>query len=449
MKSRIAMIIAAALLTAMFLAGCTDKTKDNPTRPMVSDNGLVFVNPWHFYSIFFSTSLDPGYMPSLVYTPPGYAYEGSGRPYPVLYLLSPFRGDDRYYFEHGLADVADRLIDEGSIQPMIIVSIDGRSQFGGSFYTNSPIQGNYYSALAEDRIFHVDPYIDPNAFPFPIDGPRDLYSYSTVSRMDETYLTIDNPKARAISGVGMGGYGAFAAAVQTDLFGSVSAINAPLDFDGAGAGGFKALFNEVFTTPNHWTVIDTSETGRIDTNYIVDTALNNPALSLVVSAAGAFSPHYTSFDIDSVFNDQFGVQTWAFTITGSQDDPALGKTYLPRHQVHVPFDSTGVINDVIWGQWMDRNIESLYQNDTLGYAAAFDTIPKLLIRSADAKFHYGEQMDAFMKFMTDNGIRYEAMTFRGTDRLTGTVDHFLYDLLVDILIFHSQNFEIPPDIEGR
>jgi hypothetical protein len=329
---------------------------------------------------------------------------------------------------------------------MIIVSIDGRSLLGGSFYANSLVQGDFFSALVEDKEFLVNLYI--NRFEVPaFRGERRLESPALVNRYDDLYRTIADPEARAISGVGMGGYGAFAAALQTNLFGSVSAIDAPLDFDGIdGNTGFLSLFRNTFT-PGAWTRIDTTETGRVDTTFIVDTSQSNQAMSLIVSAAAAFSPHYLATRTDSVYWNQLQLETWAYTVT----DSIVGSpsTYLRRHKAHVPFDSTGAIVQPIWDKWLEKSIPSLYSNDTLGYAAAFDTMPKLLISSDYPEFYYNEQMAGCIDFLTENGITFDTMSFSGNGALTGTADHFLYDLLEDILIFHSKHFVIPPDIEGR
>jgi hypothetical protein len=435
----------------MFLAGCTDKTKDNPTRSLIEEHGMVASNPFHHFAIAFSTSMDPGYLHSRAYVPPGYDIQpGEGRPYPILYLLSPFRGDELYYFEHGLAEVADRLLDQGKIQPMIIVCIDGRSQLGGSFYTDSPQQGDYYSAFFEDDIFYVDLLIDPSGeFVGTFEsyrGPYTLESVAKLNRIIEWYNTVDDPKARAISGVGMGGYGAFALALKTDLFGSVSAVNAPLDFDGSGGGGFLTLLNEVI--PAEWTSIETSPTGRVDTVYNVDTSLADPAMSLVVSASAAFSEHYTNVQMDSVYvTERDSLLIWGYTPIDSLTDNLI--SYLPTHGVHTPFDSLGGLNTFIWDLWMDHNIQNIYEADTSGYATAFSQMPKFLVKSEGAKFYYGEQMESFISFLNNNTdpSKLDVMEFRGNQILTGTADHFLYDILEDILIFHSDNFEIPGDIQ--
>ncbi len=444
MKSRFFIAALIVIVGALLVGGCTDKTKDNPTRPASPEQGLSFLNSWSFYSLFFSTEKNAGYMPATALVPPGYEWQsGGGKPYPVLYMLSPFQGDDRYYFEHGLAEVANRLWSEGKIKPMIIVSIDGRSPLGGSFYVNSAAQGKYFTALTENEDFLIEHYYNRNNFPAPqVNITQLLKSHGLVNRLDDWYLTIRDPKARAISGVGMGGYGAFATVLKTGMFGSVSAINAPLDFDGTdGTGGFKRLIPEVF--PGSFANFDTSST--------------NMARSLVVSAAAAFSPYYTGFTVDSVYDDQFGAQTFSYSPDDSlvytyldEFDSTVAdlSTLLPQHQLQMPIDSSGNMDSpaaqFVWDAWMKQNIENLYYADADGQASNFFSMPKLLIESKNADFYYTDQMDGFIKFLDDIGDRrHTVIDFEGNSLLTGTADHFLYDLLEDILIFHSDHFELP------
>jgi len=454
MRSRIVFIVLAFALSALFLAGCTDKTKDNPTRPEIPPQGLTnWLDALQSFSIAFSTSMDPGYMVYQGYTPPEYDWlGGGGRPYPVLYLLSPFRGDERYYFEHGLAQIADRLLAEGKIQPMIIISIDGRSQLGGSFYTDSWQQGKYFSALINDETFYVDLFIDPTGVYSgtgePYRGPKTLYSTGPINRVDDWFNTINDPKARAISGVGMGGYGAFSLAVNTDLFGSVSAINAPLDFDGTGSNGFLTVINEVM--PAQWLNIDTTETGRVDTTYAADTSLTDLSMSLIVSASAAFSPHPINVQMDSVYvTERDQILIWGYTVLETLTDDLT--SYLPLHSVHVPFNSTGGINPFIWNKWMEHNIQDMLEADVSGNAAHFSNdMDKLLIWSKDAEFHYDQQMNAFAQYLKDNTdtSKYTVMDFAGNGVLSGTADHFLYDLMDKILIFHSQHFGGVPVVDS-
>ncbi|MEE9443831.1 MAG: alpha/beta hydrolase-fold protein [candidate division Zixibacteria bacterium] len=431
MRLRFLAIVFGVILTVVFLAGCTDKTKDNPSRSFVTEKGLLWKWPMQFESILTSTIFDattenPSVRGVHIYTPPGYNWQGQGRPYPVLYLLSPFRANDLYYSEHGLVEIADRLLSEGKIQPMIIVCFDGRSLLGGSFYTNSIRQGNYFTALFRDTS-----YMDIEWQALNDTFTVDIFSNGMVNRVDQAYSTIQDKGARAIGGVGMGGYGAFSAAIQTDLFSSVSAVNAPLDFDGDdGESGFRTLIDN-----------------DISSVWPIDTSFADPATSLIVSASSAFSPHVTVIDSIYYFTSQVSMaRTFGYFVGDTLTDDL--KSYLPKHQSHAPIDSTGAIDNFIWGLWMAHNIDSLYVNDPEGFATQFNDMPKLLISSDEAKFHYDDQMTAFLNFLNSNGMgtTIQHLTFEGNSEMPATADSYLYDLLEDILIFHSENFDIPEDL---
>jgi enterochelin esterase-like enzyme len=129
---------------------------------------------------------DPARRAVSVYLPPGYDQEGARR-YPVIYWLHGFKARNRLWTGPGqpgrglgIQELADDLINRGVIQPLIIVMPDGANAYGGSFYLNSTVTGNW-----EDFIC------------------RDLVDY-----MDRTYRTIPEAGARGLAGHSMGGYGA-------------------------------------------------------------------------------------------------------------------------------------------------------------------------------------------------------------------------------------------------
>jgi hypothetical protein len=337
-------------------------------------------------------------------------------------MFPPYGEDEVYYFQHGLATVADRLINEGKIIPMIIVSIDGRSLLGGSFYTDSPRQGRFFTTLYDDTA-----YVEPTVVPGLIGLQTMTYtapSFMNKIEIQDNLNVLSFPQYRAASGGGMGGYGAFKSGLQTDYFGSVSAIDAPLDFDGFdGYSGFLTLFRQVYT--GQWNQVDTSET--------------NEAMSMIVSAAAAFSPEHTGFRVDSVYYDNFGSLALGFTVTDTLEVDTT--TLVAKHAVHVPFDHNGVINGTVWGLWMDHNVDRMYENAAPLTKANFVDMKKLLVTVDDSRDLFSEQMTGFMQFLDANGMEYETKHYGGSDVLSGTADHYLYDILEDILIFHSDNFK--------
>jgi pimeloyl-ACP methyl ester carboxylesterase len=132
--------------------------------------------------------------PVSVYLPPG--YEESNLNYPVIYFLHGFTGDNTILSY--MSDILDYAIAVKRIRPFIMVVPDQKTTYGGSFYSNSGVFGNW-----ED--FTVD----------------DLVDY-----MDKNYRTIPNKESRGITGHSMGGYGALKIAMHhPDIFNTVYAIS--------------------------------------------------------------------------------------------------------------------------------------------------------------------------------------------------------------------------------
>lgn len=129
-----------------------------------------------------------------VYLPPG--YEESNLNYPVIYFLHGFTGDNTMLSY--MSEILDYAIAVKRIRPFILVVPDQKTTYGGSFYSNSGVFGNW-----ED--FTVD----------------DLVDY-----MDKNYRTIPSKESRGITGHSMGGYGALKIAMHhPDIFNTVYAIS--------------------------------------------------------------------------------------------------------------------------------------------------------------------------------------------------------------------------------
>lgn len=140
--------------------------------------------------------------PAQVYLPPGYPGRATRR-YPVVYLLHGYQGSYKQWMAGGkewnLRDAVDGLIAAGKVREMILVMPDARNKYGGSFYTNSPVTGNWEDFLANDL----------------------------VSFIDKKYQTLPRASSRGIAGHSMGGYGAIRLAMKhPDTFGAVYGLSA-------------------------------------------------------------------------------------------------------------------------------------------------------------------------------------------------------------------------------
>jgi enterochelin esterase-like enzyme len=140
-----------------------------------------------------------------VYLPPNY---DAGKKYPVLVSMYGYGGTRDYIFgSMGLNQVADRLIEEGSINPLIIVSPDYGNSFGVNTRPGQGINpGSVDEGSYEDYLLkEVIPYIDSH--------------YSTSAARESRY----------VGGFSMGGYAAlFLGFSHPELFSKIGGHSAAI-----------------------------------------------------------------------------------------------------------------------------------------------------------------------------------------------------------------------------
>ena len=156
-----------------------------------------------------------------VYLPPSYESSPKKR-YPVLYLLHGIGDTDEMWMEKkepnaNIKDLMDRGIAEGRLREMLVVMPDERTQWYGSFYTNSEWTGNWEDFTA-----------------------RDL-----VKAIDEKYRTLARAACRGIAGHSMGGYGAIKLGMKhPEVFSVVYGMNPAV----LGWGGDLCIDNPAFAS---------------------------------------------------------------------------------------------------------------------------------------------------------------------------------------------------------
>ncbi|MFD3000632.1 alpha/beta hydrolase [Pontibacter toksunensis] len=160
-------------------------------------------------------------------------YSKSKAAYPVLYLLHGGGGQ----FSDWLKQTPDkRLLHKMADQYNIIIVTPEGERLGG--YLDSPVQ--------KDNKFET--YI----------------TKEVVERIDNTYRTIRNRNGRVITGLSMGGHGAFYLATRhPDLYSAAGSMSGALDLD-AGTWqispefakqitpGFERILGPSGATPNHY-----------------------------------------------------------------------------------------------------------------------------------------------------------------------------------------------------
>lgn len=414
MKIKNIVLLIAGLLAIMALYGCSER--EDIIKPTEFDNGIVINtanehNVRHLdFQMFGKTSIA-----FQIYLPEEYEVDNSDEPYPVLYMLTPWGESEFFYFNNGLKEIADKMIAEGEIDPMLIVCISGYTDFGGCFYGDSWAGGKYAETISNIH--------DPFNW---TDSAGTMLDYFIVLLNDyERHPASDEPGypgARGISGIGMGGYGAMRAALEySDNFGAVSVVSAPLDFDGTtNDAGFIPLFDDLM-----------DEIGSA--NYSsMQVDLSEPIPSMFFAAAAAYSPHDTGY-IDSVIAD--GVIDNPDTYFGSF-------TIAPDAEVHLPFDENGDIVTDIWNLWLDNNLPNILADNT----GALDEIDMLIMYSDTYdEYSYNEQTMDFIDLLTgtygkvDGSSDFETMSFSGYTGFDGSTV-YLWDLLPKILKYHNDHF---------
>ena len=146
----------------------------------------------------------------VIYYPPGYNVSDTATKYPVAYFLHGYGGDYTYFKDvYDLGTLMSYLIATDSVEPMILVFVNGRNLFYGSFYTNSEYNGSPVFGLHEDYfIYELMPYVERQLLPeHKLNGERYIAGYS------------------------MGGYGTvLLASKYPHLFNKAASLSGPLAF---------------------------------------------------------------------------------------------------------------------------------------------------------------------------------------------------------------------------
>ena len=202
------------LLLGLALLGMFGCAEEQPTFPGQDLKGNA-KHPGTIQTITIQSQYTGEAKKVKVYLPYGYD-QNTDEEYPVIYLLHGFGGDENTWFGGLKADkVADVLIEEGVIDPVILVTFNARNALGGSFYTNS---------------IDTDPNRNPTMNPRLGFGLYEYYFIQEVIGTVESQFRIDKTK-RAIEGHSMGGYGAMKLAMlYPDMFKSVAAHSGPVSF---------------------------------------------------------------------------------------------------------------------------------------------------------------------------------------------------------------------------
>lgn len=430
--------LLAVFAVSLLLTSCSKRK--NPADPASSASGSLVFQPVFFKNtldtvnnalIFNNLRPEPAVRRVRVYLPPGYQPRGSGRPFPTLYILHDFGvypstipgelASDNYFGFYQLAALLDRLIAAGEIKPMIVVQTDLANFYGGSFYTNSTSTARFFTALDSFLVNHID----------------------------LTYNTVFGRRSRAVSGHGMGGYGALKLVLTGNdtTFGSVSALSAPLAFGDSGSGmGFQSSFyiNGLFSESG--IALGDCVRFRRDTVLFPDPRLTQKIRTNILFALGAsLSPvEDTAFFKQALERGRRDSLLAAlpeyFQFSKSTRDPGF----------LFPITCSGTVIDSIWRQWLVHDIKTMLTDPSK--AGRLDSTPLYFSCGFQDELEMLEQNRDFLaRLLTVRGASKRASNLVGMERdqfyyeeYSGypgrPADHTTYisDQLVKVLKFHSQ-----------
>jgi enterochelin esterase-like enzyme len=132
-----------------------------------------------------------------IYLPPG--YESSTDRYPVVFGLHGYLEDPTWL--HGMGRALNDLLTEGKAKEMILVMPDGGNLFGGSFYLNSPVTGDYETYIVEDLVR----FIDSNYRTIPTRSSRGIAGCS-MGANGALHLALTYPEVFSVAAGASGGY---------------------------------------------------------------------------------------------------------------------------------------------------------------------------------------------------------------------------------------------------
>lgn len=417
-------LVLGALLIGL-IGSCSNRGTNKPTASVdenwgfISGTGANHVYP--FPGLYFQPRNPNGFQLMSIYVPKT-EFLGND-PIPALVLLPPAFASQDYFFERGLFELAQEMIEQGEIEPMMIVCLSNDQTFGGFFYANNIVAGFYDSIMGSTLLDELEQF--------------------------RGFELKSGSQYRGIGGIGMGGYGAFRAAIKhPGVWGSVSANDGPYDFDGAnGSSGLISLMDDCVAE-------QPAGTARFFDRF--DTNSTKPITSLFVGGSFAFSPHDTSATLrDSVTGtQQINVNgviitlpiSIAVSVTNRQiitDSTTLVDTIynsgtLGRYDIHLPFDSLGAPYPLIWNMWLNNDLARLH--DAAGTPL---TGVRMWIASTDeASLGFYDMTQSWLtKLRGGYAGSVTEHRYRGYPGNPALTDEYVYDLMREMLRFHSNVFE--------
>jgi hypothetical protein len=268
-------------------------------------------------------------------------------------------------------------------------------------------------------------------------------SLGLIPFLQRSLHILGSPEKTGIGGVGMGSYGAFRAALIYDtVFGSISVTDGPLDFDGGpGYGnGLADLFDDALM-----------EQGLLGGDVRdFDSSRSWPISNMFIGGAFAFSPHDTVIHhrvIRPAGTDPFPAVDSTKKFDTTFNSSLVTGFFSPgtpfRFDYHLPFDGNGNNNaapfSTLWNNfWLTENLENLLDTAT----NKLNGVDIWIASTPEAKFNYYQQTQSWINTLTTPPYNYPVTVYNYQGEPGNPADgsQYLYDLMRQMLIFHSKSF---------
>jgi hypothetical protein len=358
------------------------------------------------------------------------------KPVPLLILLAPENGNKFHYFQAGLEDLMRDLIASGEIEPMVVYCVGNDPTFGGYFYGNSAPAGYYDSVLGTPLVNFISE--------------------------DRIGAIINSPSKRGIGGIGQGAYGAFRVAIKNPgLFSSISVADGPLDFDGSdGQSGLMSLFDSVMAEQNiRYLTKPVSDTFAYSYHRDFDSSKTIPTTMMFIGGSLAFSPNDTDFvrgyvwtrgithdTVARYVTDSLRVRQMVYGPLGGDSNTYIGhivKSQDRSFAFHLPFDSLGNVYQPVWDRWMANNLENMYE---AAGGTPLEGVNIWVASNPGAKWNYFDQTQSWISFLKNEQCAVTEHPYSSYETDPVYESEYLYDLLREMLIFHSDNFKRSGDL---
>lgn len=205
-------IFTAMLVILTMITGC--QSKDKTTAAVLKEQPHIITETFEGKSLKNNMIGEIINRDLIIYLPP--SYYTSNKKYPVVYFLHGFQEAPSLIYNYYKS--FDSQMKKNENNEFIIVEPNANNKLQGSFYTNSPVTGNWEDYIVKD----------------------------VVNFVDKKYRTMPNASSRGIAGFSMGGSGALNISLKhPDVF-SAAYIMSPGTFDENGLKNAMPTWDSTF-----------------------------------------------------------------------------------------------------------------------------------------------------------------------------------------------------------